>query len=57
MRNAAGGPRSVDYWALRCCERLGMREAEFAAADYADQVRWLAFEMVRAAETQTGLEG
>lgn len=57
MRVGSEGPRSLDYWILRCCERLGLSERRFAAADYADQVRWLAFEMVRAAETPTHWEG
>ena len=47
----------MEYWILRCCERLGLSEAEFTAAGYGDQVRLLAFEMVRAAETRPVLEG
>ena len=43
-------PRSLEYFVLRCCERLGLREEEFYAADYTRQLRWLAYERVRRLE-------
>ena len=43
-------PRSLEYFVLRCCERLGVREEEFYGAEYAQQVRWLAYERVRRQE-------
>jgi hypothetical protein len=39
---------------LRACERLGLPEAEFRAADYADQVRWLVYDAIRRAEESRG---
>ena len=43
-------PQSLDYFVLRCCERLRLGEEEFYAAEYARQVRWLAYERVRRTE-------
>lgn len=40
----------MDYLVLRCCERLGLTETEFYAGDYAAQLRWLAYELLRQQE-------
>lgn len=50
--NRLSQPRTLDYFLLRTCERLGLTEREFHAADYQDQLRWLAFDAVRRAEGQ-----
>ena len=42
----------MEYWILRCCELLRLSEVEFAAAEYADQVRWLSYVMVRDVESR-----
>jgi|GEM_PF-5070952 len=49
-------PRSVDYQILRTCERLGLPESEFAALDYAEQVRLLAYGLLRDREEAAWLE-
>lgn len=42
--------RTIEYLILRCCERLHLREEQFFAADYAQQIRWLAYEQLRELE-------
>lgn len=44
------GLRSLDYFVLRVCERLGLREREYAAMDYREQMRLLAYEVLRERE-------
>ena len=40
----------LEYLVLRTCERLQLRERDFWGADYADQVRWLGYELQREIE-------
>ncbi len=40
-------PRTVDFFALRVCERFGMRPAEFEVLTYDEQLRLLAYDQVR----------
>lgn len=47
MSHGRAAPRTLDFFVLRTCERFHMREAEFDALPYADQVRLLAFEQLR----------
>jgi hypothetical protein len=42
--------RSPDYFVLRTCERLGLQEPEFQALSYPEQLRLLAYEMLREQE-------
>ena len=50
-------PRTLAYWQLRCCERLGMSERAFRAAAFEDQAKWLAYALVREAEENAWGEG
>lgn len=50
MTSRLDGLRSLDYFVLRVCERLRVREPEFAAMDYHEQVRLLAYEVLRERE-------
>ena len=43
-------PRTTDYLVLAACERLHLREREFAELSYDDQLRYLAFHCLRTAE-------
>ncbi|MEM1060981.1 MAG: hypothetical protein AAF532_02830 [Planctomycetota bacterium] len=45
------GPRTWDYFVLRACERFGRCESWFRDLDYTSQVRLLAYETLRAAES------
>lgn len=46
----------LEYLVLRVCERLRMREREFWRAGYAEQVRWLGYELQRERD-EAGTEG
>ena len=48
------GLRSLDYFVLRLCERLGIREREIAAKSYGEQMRLLAYEVLREREEGGG---
>jgi hypothetical protein len=49
-------PRSIDYQILRTCERLRLPESEFSALNYAEQVRLLAYGMLRDREEAAWLQ-
>jgi hypothetical protein len=45
-----GSPRTLDYFVLRACERLGLREGEFDRLPYTSQLRLLAYDQLRREE-------
>lgn len=47
-----GSLRTLDYFVLRACERLGLREAEFDGLSYAAQLRLLAYDQIRREDDQ-----
>jgi len=49
-------PRSLDYFILRCCERLGMSEEQFFTSDYYVQLHQLSYELIRQMEEARGAE-
>jgi hypothetical protein len=48
----SGSLRTIDYFVLRACERLGLFEAEFDRLPYASQLRLLAYDQVRREDEQ-----
>lgn len=49
-------PRTVEYFVLRTCERLGMAEREFLLLTYDEQLRLLAYGWLRINEERGGME-
>jgi hypothetical protein len=47
-----GSLRTLDYFVLRTCERLGLRESEFDRLPYASQLRLLAYDQIRREDDQ-----
>jgi len=43
-------PRSIEYFVLRVCERIGISEHKFRRMMYAEQVRLVAYEALRQGE-------
>lgn len=43
-------PRSLDFWILRTCERLGITPDDFTQLEYSQQMSFLAFNRVRILE-------
>jgi hypothetical protein len=43
----SGSLRTLDYFILHTCERLGLREAEFDGLPYVSQLRLLAYDQIR----------
>lgn len=47
MSGERGGLRTMDYFILRTCERLGLSEASFAELTFDEQLRLLAYDQLR----------
>lgn len=47
-------PRSLEFYIFRLCERFGWEESTFRTRCYADQIRYLAYELLRQNDERCG---